>query len=126
MRLDRLFIIGAVGALVMTAGCSGGETPAQAQKDVAEARLDAAHDVAEAKHDAAKDVLQEQKDVTKADAQGTYNVTVTRAEGDHKVAIEKCGLLTGSALKACKDQADADYDAAKARATEVLEASKPS
>ena len=39
-----------------------------------------------------------------------------KAEGDHNVATEKCQTLQASLTQACKDQADAEYEAAKAAA----------
>ena len=39
-----------------------------------------------------------------------------KAEGDHKIAIEKCEALANEQQKACKDEADATYEAAKAAA----------
>jgi hypothetical protein len=47
------------------------------------------------------------------------------ADGDHKVAIQKCETLQGHDQSACKDQADADYDAAKAKAKAAKVASQP-
>ena len=39
-----------------------------------------------------------------------------RPNGDHKIAIEKCEALANEQQKACKDEADATYEAAKAAA----------
>jgi hypothetical protein len=41
---------------------------------------------------------------------------MANADGDHKVAIEKCLLLAPDAQQPCKDQADAQYQAAAASA----------
>jgi len=44
------------------------------------------------------------------------DTSMAKAEGDHKVAIEKCEALASEQQKACKDEADATYEAAKAAA----------
>src|ERR1700722_14617148 len=49
---------------------------------------------------------------------------MAQADGDHKVAIQKCEAASGDAQKACKDQADAKYDLAKANAKAMLAAQK--
>jgi hypothetical protein len=41
---------------------------------------------------------------------------VAKADGDRKIALANCSAQSGDAQKACKDQANADYDAAKASA----------
>jgi hypothetical protein len=138
MRLDRLSIASAaaIAVLALTAACSGGESQSETAKDVASARQDAAQDVTQARTEAAedvkgaakdvrdeqKDVREEKQDLSNVGAQGAYDVEIAKVEGDHKVAVEKCGMLTGDSLKACTNQADADYDAAKARAKATLEA----
>ena len=46
----------------------------------------------------------------------TIELTAEGADGDHTVATEKCQTLQASLVQACKDQADADYETAKAAA----------
>jgi hypothetical protein len=41
------------------------------------------------------------------------------------VALQKCDALSGDSQKACKDQADAKYDLAKANAKAMLASQKP-
>jgi hypothetical protein len=110
------------------AGCGRAESPATVSKNVA-----AAQQRAESKADRASD--KESRDVAKAQqhvedkvvdrnnvaAADSYKVNVAQADGDHDVAIQKCKALAGDAQDRCKQQADANYDAAKAnaKATEV-------
>ncbi len=44
------------------------------------------------------------------------DTAMAKAEGDHKVAIERCEAMAGDQQKACKEEADAQYEAAKAAA----------
>ena len=55
-------------------------------------------------------------DLNNAAAKDAYNIAVAKADGDRKVALANCQAASGDAQKACKDQANADYDAAKASA----------
>ncbi len=113
MRATIVSLTGAA-ALSMLAACNGAKAPDTAARDIAAADRSAAHEVADAQRDAQKD--------QSADA---YNVAVAQADGDHKVAIQKCETLQGHDQQVCKDQADADYDAAKANAKSAKVASQP-
>jgi hypothetical protein len=64
-------------------------------------------------------------DLNNANAKGAYDVAMAQADGDHKVALQRCDGLSGDSQKACKDQADAKYDLAKANAKAMLAAQKP-
>jgi hypothetical protein len=104
--MNRLLTMLIAGAFAASLGaCNKAESPAETQKDVAEAQSEASQDVAEAQSDASKDAMENQEDTAMA-----------KAEGDHKVATERCEALPGDQQKACKDQADADYESAKAAA----------
>jgi len=54
-----------------------------------------------------------------------YNVALAKADGDHQVATQKCDTLQGHDQQVCKDQADADYEAAKANAKAAKIAQTP-
>ena len=117
---------------VMMAGCNNAKSPDAVSKDVATAQEKRASEVADAKRDAAKDenkaaakVDDKSNDLNNANAKGAYDVAMAQADGDHKVALQKCDALSGDAQKACKDQADAKYDLAKANAKAMLAAQKP-
>jgi hypothetical protein len=112
----------AVAALVI-AGCDSAKPPETVAKDVAAAEQKAATEVANSEKDAAKDLTKaaekvEDKvvDFNNAAAKGAYNLAVAKADGDRKVALANCLALGGDAQKTCKDQAEADYGAAKANA----------
>jgi hypothetical protein len=113
--MKRSFMAGvAVAALAVIAGCNNAKSPDTAAHDIAAADQSAAAKVADAQRDAQKDMS--------ADA---YNVAVAQADGDHKVAIQKCETLQGHDQQVCKDQADADYEAAKANAKAAKVSSSP-
>jgi hypothetical protein len=54
-------------------------------------------------------------------AHQTYNVAVAKADGNRKVALATCESQSGDAQKACRDQAEADYKAARADARAAAE-----
>jgi hypothetical protein len=121
----------AVLAVAAASGCNQAKSPDAVANDVAAAQAKRATQVADAKQEAAKDenkaeakVEDKTNDLNKANAQGAYDVAMSQADGDHKVAIQKCEARSGDAQKACKDQADAKYDLAKANAKAMLAAQK--
>ena len=126
-------LISAFAVLVIAAasGCNQAKSPDAVANDVAAAQAKRAAQVADAKQDAAKDankaeakVEDKTNDLNHVNAQGAYDIAMTQADGDHKVAIQKCEAMSGDAQKACKDQADAKYDLAKANAKAMLAAQK--
>lgn len=104
--MNRALTMLIAGAFATTLGaCNQPEDPAETRADVAEARGEAAQDVAEAQADMNQDVME-----------GREDTALARAEGEHKVAIEQCEALPAEQQAACKDEADAAYEAAKASA----------
>jgi hypothetical protein len=47
---------------------------------------------------------------------------MAKADGDRKVALATCESQSGDAQKACRDQAEADYKAARVDARAAAEA----
>lgn len=66
-----------------------------------------------------------QRDAQKDMSADAYSVAVAKADGDHKVALEKCDTLQGHDQQVCKDQADANDEAAKANAKAAKVAQTP-
>jgi len=114
MMRATILTLACVASLGALGGCNNAKSPDSAARDIAAADQSASHEVAQAKRD-------EQKDMS-ADA---YNVAIAQADGDHKVALQKCDTLQGHDQQACKDQADADYAAAKANAKATKTAQQP-
>jgi hypothetical protein len=119
-------------AVALAAGCNNAKSPDAVATDVAAAQAKRASEVADARTDAAKDtgkaeakVDDKTVDLNNASAKGAYDVAMAQADGDHQVAVQRCSALSGDAQKACKDQADAKYDLAKANAKAMLAAQKP-
>jgi hypothetical protein len=122
----------AVLAVAAASGCDHAKSPGTVANDVAAAQAKRAAEVARAKQDADKDANKAEEkvddktaDLNNANAKGSYDVAMAQADGDHKVALQKCDGLSGDAQKACKDQADAKYDLAKANAKAMLASQKP-
>jgi hypothetical protein len=109
-------VIALIGLVTLgsLAACNNAKSPDAAARDIAAADNSAAREVADAQRDAQKDMS--------ADA---YAVATAKADGDHKIAIQKCETLQGHDQQVCKDQADADYEAAKANAKAAKVAQTP-
>ncbi len=101
-------------ALASLTACNNAKSPDAAARDIAAANDAAAAKIADAQRDAQKDMS--------GDA---YKVALAKADGDHQVATQKCETLQGHDQQVCKDQADADYDAAKANAKAAKVAQTP-
>src|SRR5580658_8617009 len=106
--------LGGLVALGSLAACDNAKSPDAASRDIAAASDAAANKVADARRDAQKDMSSD-----------TYKVALAKADGNHQVAIQKCETLQGHDQQVCKDQADADYDAAKANAKAAKVAQTP-
>ena len=111
MAIAALSGLVALGSLT---ACDSAKPPDAAARDIAAANNSAANKVADAQRDAQRDMS--------GDA---YKVALAKADGDHEVAIQKCEALQGHDQQVCKDQADADYEAAKANAKAAKVAQTP-
>ena len=128
----RTLLTAAIAATILAlAGCNNPKSPDAVAKDVAVAEQKAANEVTNSEKDAQKDldkasgkVDEKLVDFNNAAAKDAYNMAIAKADGDRKVALANCSAVAGNAQKACKDQADADYDAAKANAKAVALAEK--
>lgn len=107
----------------LLAACNHAKTGAQVAKDTDAAEQRAAQNIAKAEDkasdkvaDAGKDVAADQRDLQHVASVQDQKVADTAAEGMHKVALAQCESLNGAAQTSCRDQADADYELAKARA----------
>ena len=110
-------------AMGLSAGCNKAKSPDAVANDVAAAQSKASAEVANKEDQASKDVGKaadkvgdKLTDLNNVAAKDAESIAVAQADGDRKVALAKCSALSGDAQKSCKDQADADYDAAKANA----------
>lgn len=118
-------------AILLISGCNNAKSPDTVAKDVAAAQQKASTEVANSEKDASKDlgkaadsVDDKLVDFNNVAAKDAYNLAVAKADGDRKVALANCYALSGDAQKACKDQADADYNAAKANAKAAARSEK--
>jgi hypothetical protein len=121
-------------AILMTlcvAACNNAKSPETVAKDVAKAEQQASTEVAKSEDSAAKDLNGAAGNVddklvafNNAAAKDAYNLAVANADGDRKVALANCESMSGDAQKQCKDQAEANYKAAKANAKAAAESQK--
>ncbi len=99
-----------------------------ARADVANAdakaneKINAATDEAmNAASSAQGDVAEVRADTINTQAKADYDVAVAKADADLKVALEKCDALPSGQAGACKDQANASHEIAKANAKRALD-----
>jgi len=116
---------------ILVGGCDNAKSPDTVAKDVAAAEQKASTEVANSEKDASKDlgkaadrVDDKLVDLNNAAVRDAYNLTVAKADGNRKVAIANCLAASGDAQRACKDQADADYNAAVADAKAASQSDK--
>ena len=120
----RLYLVSAVVmATVCMAACNNAKSPDTVAKDVTTAEQKASTEVAKSEDSAQKDMSKEGDKVgdkmvalNNTAAKDAYNISLAQADGDRKVALAKCEALSGDAQKNCKDQAQANYNAAEADA----------
>jgi hypothetical protein len=121
--MRTLFTAAIAIAVFTVAGCDSAKSPDTVAKDVATAEQKAATEVAKSEQNAEKDLARAADkvddkvvDFNNAAAKDAYNLAVAKADGDRKVALANCLSLGGDAQKSCKDQAEADFGAARANA----------
>ena len=112
-----------VAAVLGLSGCNKPKSPEDVSKDIANAEQKANTEVTRSEQtaksalDKSYDKVSEQEIQFSNDAaHETYNVAVAKADGNRKVALATCESQSGDAQKMCKDQAEADYKAARADA----------
>jgi hypothetical protein len=131
----QLRSISAVSALAlsvfMLAACHQAKSPDEVAAEVAKAQDKANSEVAGAEQHADKDVSNaaakvgdKLTDLNNDAAGDAYKIAVAKADGDRKVALAQCDAMSGDAQTACRKQADADYDAAKANAKAAEQSQK--
>jgi hypothetical protein len=118
-------------AILVAAGCDSAKSPDAVSKDVAKAEQKAAAEVANSEKAAEKDLNKAAGTVddklvafNNTAAKDAYDLAVAKADGDRKVALANCLSLGGDAQKTCKDQAEADFGAAKANAKAAAQSVK--
>ena len=116
-------IVVAAGVL---AACDNSKSAAQVARDTAAAEQAAVDNAAKVQQkadariaSAQADVRDEQRDLAHVGAVEGQKVADTQAQGDYKVALARCESLSGATQQSCKDQANADYDVAKAKAKQA-------
>jgi hypothetical protein len=118
-------------AALVASGCNNAKSPDAVAKDVANAEQKASTEVSKSEDSAAKDLGGAAGKVddsliafNNAAAKDAYNLAIAQADGDRKVALAKCESTSGDAQKMCKDQAEANYKAAREDARMAAQSSK--
>jgi hypothetical protein len=128
----RMLLTSAIAMTFMVvSGCNNAKSPDAVAKDVAAAEQKASTEVAKSEKNASNDIGKAADkvddklvDLNNAAAKDAYNLAVAKADGTRKVALANCTAASGNAQKACKDQADADYNAAVADAKASAQSEK--
>ncbi len=127
----RLNLTVAILMTICVAACNNAKSPQAVSKDVAKAEQKASTEVAKSEDSAAKDLggaaakVDDKVVAFNNDAaKDAYNLAIAKADGDRKVALANCESASGDAQKTCKDQAEADYTAAKANAKAAAQSEK--
>ena len=127
----RLKLTAAILATLCIAACNNAKSPDTVAKDVAKAEQKASTEVAKSEDSAVKDLNGAADKVddkvvafNNAAAKDAYNLAVAKADGNRKIALANCESASGDAQKMCKDQAEADYAAAKADAKAAAQSEK--
>jgi len=112
-------------AVTALCGCHSKVKQATAA-DVGTAQEDARKEIEQARVEARKDVKSavkvtgvtggDSRNVAAARLTGSFDIAMAQADGDHKVAVMKCMMLDPASQQPCKDQADAQFQAAAAQA----------
>ena len=113
------------------AACNNAKSPDAVDKDVAKAEQKASAEVAKSEDNAAKDLnaaaAKVDDKVVEFDntaAKDAYDLAMANADGDHRIALANCESSRGDAQKQCKDQVEADYAAAKAKAVAATQSQR--
>ena len=128
----RMLLTSAIAmTFVIVSGSNNAKSPETVAKDVAAAEQKASTEVANSEKAASKDIGRAADkvddklvDLNNAAAKDAYNLAVAKADGNRKIAVANCLSASGDAQKACKDQADADYNAAVADAKAAAQSEK--
>jgi hypothetical protein len=116
---------------LLLAACHQAKSPDEVAAEVAKAQDKANSELAGAEQRADKDVGKAAEkvgdkltDLNNDAASDAYKIAVAKSDGDHKVALAQCDATSGDAQVACRKQADADYEAAKADAKAMAQSQK--
>ena len=131
-RLRSLSALSAVAlSALMFVACQQAKSPDEVAAEVEKAQDKSSSEVAGAEQRADKDVANaaakvgdKLTDLNNDAASDAYQIAVAKADGDRKVDLAQCDALSGDARAACRKQADADYDAAKADAKATEQSQK--
>ena len=129
-RIQSLVML--LAATCALTACNRSKSAAEVARDTSAAQQTAGDKVVAAQQQAAEriasargDVREQQRDLNHVDAVESQKVAETAAAGEHKVALARCEALSGSPQKSCRARADADYEAAEARARQDRAAADP-
>ena len=132
MKYQSPILVTLLAVSCALSACNAAKSPATVAQDTSAAQQAAGDKVAAAQQHANErlasaqgEVRDQQRDLNHVDAVESQKVADSAATGEHQVALARCEALGGSAQHSCKDQADADYAAAQAKAKQARAASDP-
>ena len=129
--MRRHALVSFVVAIGLLSACNQAKSPDQVAADTARAEQKADNEVAKAVDSASADLGKAadkvNDDLTSFNndaARDAYKLAVAHADGERRVSLAKCEAASGDAQKTCKDQTDADFQAAKAQAKAAAQSLK--
>jgi cytoskeletal protein RodZ len=132
MRKTVNVLAGILWLIAFLAACHTAKNSAAVDQDIAAAQERAAENTQKARQSADSkiafaraDLRSEEREVAHTSAAQTQKVADTEAEGALQVALAACEGSSGEKQKSCRDRAQADYEAAKARAARARAANDP-
>lgn len=111
-----MMLCAVVLAAGILSGCGRAKDPNQVAHDVSSAAHKAAENTAEAERNAENKVGEKLEDTQHVAAVQEQKVEDVEAAGAYRVALAKCEALSGAEQKACRDNADSEYQSSKSEA----------
>jgi hypothetical protein len=111
--------------ILVSVACAVSIACALSACDRAKSGAQVAKDTNAAEEKAAENIDRSERDATHVAAVQNQQMADTEAEGAYRVALAQCEALSGVAQKSCRDQADANYQLAKASAKQERAESDP-
>jgi len=122
--MKRTYLLSAViGLAAVLSACNQAKSPESVRRDMNSAAESGSKRVADAQRSEARTDASAEADAQRAvdranakEMDAAVNTAVTQAEAENKVELARCESLQGESQRACRDQANARLNMAKAQA----------
>lgn len=122
--MKRTFLLVAlIASSAALSACNQAKSPDSVRRDMSSAAESGSKRLAEAQRNEARTDASAEADAQRAvdranakEMEAAVNTAVTQAEAENKVELARCEALQGERQRACRDQANARLDMARAQA----------